>query len=878
MLFTAPVLVLPQSVTWSDGGHYNGSAVALLPSVQLVGQDIRSVKIHFWNFEASDLLAWQETAGFSAVGTRNGAQYTLRITSTTASDEQWQHFLRLVTYDADGNGPGPMNSDVFRRVTVTATNAAGEATSKQVGLTVDMQMPDIDLPYEGRTIDAILHGNAAYPFPGFGERAFQLSDPESALSVFDVMIGNLEDDQGVYLDEVMAARLGLSVSLSRDTDSDSAYLQITPAQGETMAPDAVMRLLQSMFVTKSNINAQAQNWFTLIVVDNQANADTAEFVLNFAHARQADAAPVLGGVGSVEFHSGSTEAVALIPGLTLSDPDSVLNGALFVLRRWDSDDRLTISAELLNRHGITAGYSTITSHRDGWVDLNLSLGGDASAQAYQEILRSIAFVRGDVITQNAQLRFTLLAIDVSGNDPYADGAINLIAPNPGNRAPVITAPDEGMDYSIQPASDAFYFFVDLGLSDPDSNQSIARAELSFSNFYNRRGMSIGWDERLAEELGITVTWSDATAQNQAMRMTFTKSAGSQATAADFARLISTAHFFGPGNHPETTQHAVGLTVWDDQGASDTARYDLSIGPNYAPVISAPQEDQEVIIEPGQQAHVLFSGLALMDADTHPDQSVDMAMISLSSFQGMTGLWFSWDGVMAQRMGILVSYTPAEQNGGAASLMFQRLHGSDATAADFARLISTAKLSGPGNHLQASHHRVSLTVWDGPGASDSASYDLIIDPEAVASAPIATVRLNIMEQYGGSTPNADGIALFSHRAWVDLDDKNGILSGVTVKLAGAAATDAVNLQAQGLELVRQYDDATDTLTLMLSGRASVEAYEAALASLRLVSSGGRDHVAQLRFSLTVTDGVAQDNAGNVALGLLLGQAGLDQWLT
>lgn len=563
---TAPSWHLPEDVTWTDGGGLTGgSGVMFLRNVLLSGQDIRTVEIHLSEFWESERLIWQQIPGFNVQEIRNGDHFTLRITTDGATNYQWEHFLRLIQYDADANGPW-LGGDLLRRVQVSATNAVGEIGTGSLNLTVDIQRPNIDIPYEGQRIDAILHDDAAYLFPTFGERALGLTDPEESLKIFDVTLGWLEADQTVHIDTDMAQRLGLAVFNSRNNDDGTAYLQITPLdETATMTPEAVTRLLQTLYVTASQLNPNALIRVFLVAADDQQNLSGGEYFLDFANARQADDAPAAEGVGNVEYISGG-EAVALLPDLTLTDADSLIQGASLTLQGWDSDDRLMLDADLLGRFGLTVRMETLSGEQI------LTISGAALAQDYQQILRSLAFARGDAVAAPGQLAFTLKVQDVSGNETQAEGAVALI---PNNRAPEITTPDEGTNKSFVPSTDAYYFMADLAIVDPDSDQSIARADLTFSNFIDLRQVFIAWSGALADQLGIKVLFNPVTDEHPEARLTLTKLEGSQASDADFAILIKTIALWS-GPQPEASHHSVSLTVWDTHGAFDTARYNLTL--------------------------------------------------------------------------------------------------------------------------------------------------------------------------------------------------------------------------------------------------------------------------------------------------------------
>lgn len=965
----------------------------------------------------------------------------LRITGTAATWVYQDLLRRLVfvnnsTEDMDAGGLGAR-----REIAIFVHDGVQASDGAYIGLRFPPNRPEGTMPRvtssnEGRYLSVEDSTTTMINlFPNA-----QVSDDGPVRSV-KIELSMLHLGQDLVFDDTILSRNNLNYRLT-DTGRGGTVLEILNTSATPASNAAIAEFLRSVRLERAYGDSSYQlHTYVTVTVNDGMNNDSSQYSLAHRALPSPSQPPVITSPnegGQFTARPGDAN-FQLFPGLSLSDDGGRLEDAQVLIANmgevqgydivWDRNLARALGVQI----EVNRPYS-------GAIEFNIS--GIASTADYARLLSSFAMTNIAGRTAASQHEVHLVVLDAHGNFDRSEYRLT-IDQAVANRAPIIASPDENQSYTLQPGDQSFPLFVDLAITDPDSNQSITRAEVSINNLNTFIGYVIGINETLAEQLGLRAEFIEPTAQNPTLRFVITKMNGSTATAADFARLIETISFDVPNSHRTTSQHTVSLTVWDDQGANDLARYtftmergdrapprlfdhnsnwtaqyvegqtaafiasDLGVteestvlhsaevmivnrwrgdwirididedfmrqwnirhldiqyfdGPEgisqgirisgeasvqaytallqkltYESAFDDPtrmmdyyegrmgygsmRPDREIALRVSDGSNwsnelrmrvdvhsvndALQIGTAYRNTDrivladgerkalfpdvtlTDPDSPVVGGHIIIYDFDVRQSVHI--DHFLARALGFDVTRSILETDN-AISISFNLRDGRQPTQEQFQMLLRSVSISTPTNIDQPLNQRIRLWIdevnysddWTPDNLLTTHFVDYNLRTQSAQFDPTVALRLNPLADASASLSNltntVSGIALFGARSWIDIEDRNGFITGATVRLSGAAAMDALNLQAQGLTVASQYDDATDTLTLMLSGRASVEAYEAALYSLRLVSVNGRDHVAQMRLNVSVTDGVAQDDAGNVLLDLVLGQAGLNQWL-
>jgi hypothetical protein len=585
----------------------NAGAVAIDPGLTVTDSDNANltgatVAITAGFVSAQDTLGFTNQLGIT--GNYNSGTGVLTLTGTTTV-ANYQTALRSVTYANGSDDP-----TASRTITFTATDGVstpGQAT-RGIAITAVNDGPVNTVPGPQTTVEdtpkVFSSGNA------------------NQISVADVDLG------------INQIKITLTAANGTITLSTTAGLVFITGDGTN---DATMMFTGSLasvntalngmsFIPTADFNGAAS---LQIVSDDQGNSGTGGPLtdtdnVNITVTATNDAPVITTTAGNLAYTE-NAGAVAIDPGLTVSDPDSTnLTGATVAITAGfvSADDTLAFTNQL----GISGNYNSGTGV--------LTLTGTTTVNNYQTALRSVTYANGsDNPTTSRTITFTANDATDTGN------ATRGIAITAVNDAPVNTVP--GPQTTAQDTAKVF--------SAINSNQiSVADVDLG-ANPIKITLTAANGTITLSATAGLAFTTGDGTAD---ATMVFTGSLASVNTALNGMSFNPTSGFTGAASLQ---------IVSDDQGNtgtggpltdSDTVNITVT-PPNAAPVVTTTAGNLS-FTENGAAA-AIDPGLTVTDSDTSNLVGATVAItgnfasgedvLAFTNQLGITGNYNSGTGVL-----------------------------------------------------------------------------------------------------------------------------------------------------------------------------------------------------------------------------------------
>lgn len=333
---------------------------------------------------------------------------------------------------------------------------------------------------------------------------------------------------------------------------------------------------------------------TIIVVDD----------LKFAAAVLPNSAPVItpsgGSAAFVEGNNVTSTPVAIDPGLTLSDPDSLTLSSAKVLISGNfhaGEDSLGFNPNAATMGDISGSYNAGTG------TLTLTSSGGATVAQWQAALRSVTYTNSSD-APNVSSRTVSFSISDGPNE--SSTVTRPVTITAVDDAPVISAP-----VSTQVVEDIASLIGQIHISDPDSvnvymTLSVTSGTLAATS---GAGVIVGGTSSTMNLSGTIAAVNAFIANN---RVTYTTAANATAD--------------------------VTLTVAVDTGSvgTDTKTITLTVTPvNDAPVVSVPGNITVVEDVPGALTHISFSDVDAGSGSVTVTFSVPSGTLSAVSGSGVT---------------------------------------------------------------------------------------------------------------------------------------------------------------------------------------------------------------------------------------------------
>ncbi len=578
--------------------------------------------------------------------------------------------------------------------------------------------------------------------------------------------------------------LSVSGSLSASYDPVSHRLTLT---GDGTLADYQAALRSVTFSSSSDNPTNAVRTISISVRDESATSNSVGLMVSVAPVNDA---PLLvpGGSGVTYVENGA--GVAALALIAASDPDSPgLAGATVTISGG------FVTGDMLNyveQNGIWGSWDAATHA--------LTLGGAASASAYEAALRSITFSSSSDNPGNGARAISVVVNDGALSSNTTSSTVFV---TPVNDAPVL-AGGGSVSYAGSPVAVA----PGAALSDIDS-PNMSGATLTIAS-----GFSAGDILNFASQNGITGSWNASTHV-----LTLTGSA----TVAQYQAALRSVTFSAPTANGTRT---INIVASDDGPAPSGAITATVVGPatNTAPALGG--AGGNVGYTEQAAGVVVAPGLTVADADS-TNLAGATATISAGFVTGDTLNFTNQNGISG-------SWNAATH--------VLTLSGS-ATVAQYQAALRSITFSSVSDDPSNVARTISFTASDGALSSTPATSTVNVTP--VNDAPV-------LGGAGGSvsyTEQAAGVAIASAITVADADNAN--LSGATVTIsAGFVTGDMLNFTSQN-GITGSWNAATHVLAL--SGTATVAQYQAALRSVTFSSASDDPSASARTINFAAGDG-------------------------
>jgi hypothetical protein len=784
--------------------RYNASGVAQGTEIGVAGSLLLSITNVSIAMDSSGgfVVAWEDASitgrdisarRYAADGTALGAAFTVnqttsgnQLTPRIAMDSAG-NFLIVWT----GNGSGD-NSGVFARL----YNAAGTAQTGEVLVNVTtsgtQELASIAPDPSGGYI-------VAWSGQGAGDSSGVLArriTSAGAISGTEVLIN--ETTSGVQQSPAIAIDPDgdylISWSGEGIGDSDGVFAREffssdTAKAGEFAIPSTLSGTQASPSLATRGDNAYALAW---------SGNGTGDVEGVFARLFK-NSPPTVTTTGSTLAYTENAGAIAIDPGLLLSDSDSAaLTGATVSISAnyASAEDTLAFTDQL----GIMGSWNPGTGI--------LTLSGTATLANYQAALRAITYANSSNNPSAATRTISFTITD--GADPSTASTRN-ISIAPVNDPPAITTTGTPLSYTEN--AGALAIDASLLISDVDST-SIVGAVITISV-----GFAAGEDLlAFVDQLGISGSWN---ASAGILTLTGTT------TIANYQAALRAITYANSSSNPSTIARTISFIVNDGSDPSIPATRGITITPvNDPPVVTTTSGTLSYTENAGPIA--IDPALLISDVDS---PTLTSATITISANHA------SAEDILAftNQLGITGSWN--------ASLGILTLTGI-ATVSDYQTALRTITYANSSNNPSTLTRTVSFVVTDGTDPSTSATRNISVTP--VNDPPSITTNPSPLSY----TENAGPVPVDPTLALSDPDSTTIATATITISSGYAPAEDALAFTNQ-LGIFGSWNAGLGVLTL--SGLATIADYQAALRSISYANSSNNPSAAPRAISFIVHDG-------------------------
>jgi hypothetical protein len=760
----------------------HAAGVAVTPGIVVADPDnmtVASATVTISSgFAAGDVLSYvNPNPDSSAVSASwNATTHTLTLSgSDTLAD--YQAVLRAVTFSSTSSDPTLGGTDTSRTISVTVSD--GALSSAAVTSTVAVTGLDVApvLAGGGNTAAYTEQGTAAAVVPNL-----TVSDADNTtLASATVTISN----------GFAAGDLLKFTNQNGITGSYNATTHALTLSGSASLANYQAALRSVTFASTSDDptlgGSDASRSISVTVNDGTLSSAAAT---SSVAVTAVDDAPVIGGANTTVNYTEQGTPVAVLPGITLADPDNTtLTGAVVGIPGGAAAGDIL---NFVNQNGIT-GVWVASSNA-------LVLSGTASLAAYQAAIRSVTYssTSHDPTLGGTD---TTRTIGVTVNDGTLQaGALGTVAITAVDDAPALTGGGNTAAYTEQGAAAAVV--PGIVVSDVD-NTTLASATVTISN-----GFAAGDVLNFANQNGITGSWNAAT---------HVLTLSGSASLANYQAALRGVTFSSTSDDPTLggtdAGRTISVAVSDGTLSSTAATSTVAVtAVNDAPVLGS--GGNTVGYTEQGTAVAVNAGLTVADPDNATLAGATVVIASgfaagdILNFANQNGISGSWNAA-----------THVLTLSGAASV------------ANYQAALRSVTFSSPSDDPTAggtdASRTIAFQVDDGQSANHASNIaSTTLNVTAVNDAPVLGGGGNTV----GYTEQGAAVAVDTGVTVADAD--NTTLAGATVTIAsGFVAGDVLNFLNQN-GITGNWNAATHALTL--SGSASLANYQAALRSVTFSS--------------------------------------------
>jgi hypothetical protein len=610
-----------------DGG---GSAVALDPGLTVTDVDsgnvLSSATVTIAGAITGDTLnftnAHPSTEGNIAVSSDSNGVLVLTSAGSTATVLQWETALESVTYSFNPSDGDPTGGGSHTSRTISWSVNDGVATSTAATSTLDI----VHAP------PSISAGAAPTPtFDGGGspvtlDSGVTAADGDSGgdLAKATVIIGGYISGDTL----TVGTPGGLGVSFSNGTLTLSGTASI-PTYNTAL--DSV----EYGFTADGDPTGGGSHTTRTIswsVNDGVATSTTATSTVDVVHT-----APTITAGGTVMF-DGSGSAVALDPGLTVTDVDSggVLSSATVTIAGPITGDTLNFT----NAHPSTEGNIAVSSDSNGVLVLT-SAGSTATVLQWETALESVTYSfnpsDGDPTGGGSDTSRTIDWVVSDGNTSNGTSNTSTSTLDTVHEQPSVAA---GGTVDFTGGSGAeIALDSGLALAAPDSDGNIVSATVTVGGYITGDTLSVGTAG------GLTTSFSDGT-----LTLSGTAAIGTYQTALDSVDYTFTPTDGDPTGGGSDTSRTISWSVNDGvaTGSGGSTLDVIHVAPTVVAGGSAayPENGAPVALDPGLTASDPDSGGNLVGATVSiSDGFLAGDMLDFTNQDGITGSYDAGTGAL-----------------------------------------------------------------------------------------------------------------------------------------------------------------------------------------------------------------------------------------
>ena len=539
--------------------------------------------------------------------------------------------------------------------------------------------------------------------------------------------------------------------------------------------------------------------------DGDADSNSAPATINLTAANDA---PVLAAGGGSPTFTEDGPAVAVDPGLTVTDVDDTnLESATVTITNL-LDAGVEVLAANVTGTAITANYVAPT----------LTLTGTDTLANYQQVLRSVTYANS---SQNPNA--TARAVDFVANDGTVNSntVTTTLGVTPVNDPPVLAAGGGAPTFT----EDGPAVAVDPGLTVTDvDDTNLESATVTITNLQNAG----------AEVLAANVGGTAITANYVAPTLTLT---GTD-TLANYQQVLRSVTYANSSQNPGATGRAIAFVASDGTDNSNTATTTVGVTPvNDAPVLAA--GGGSPTFTEGGPAVTVDPGLTVTNVD---DTNLESAAVTI------TNLLDAGAEVLAANVAgtaITASYVAPTLT----------LTGSD-TLASYEQVLRSVTYANSSQNPNPAGRTISFTANDGTDNSNTVTTTMGV--AGVNDAPVLAAG-------GGSptfTEDGPAVAVDPALTVTDVDDLN--LESATVTITNLADVGAEVLAANvaGTAITANYVAPTLTLT----GSDTLANYQQVLRSVTYANGSQNPSAAGRNIAFQANDGTSNSNIVATVVGI------------
>jgi len=762
--------------TFTEGG----SAVAIDSTLTL--SDLDSLNLTGATVQITNYIGGQDVLNFvdqnGITGAFNSGLLTLTGSATLAA---YQTALQSITYDNTSSTPDTTDRAIRFQVKDGPVNSnSGDRTVRVI-------------PINAAPVVTVSSGTATYTENATGvaiDSGFTVSDSDSPnLRGATVRISSGYVNGQDFLS--FSSQLGITGSFDAGTGTLTLIGTTTVANYQTA--------LKSVQYSNSSDNPTLTNRTIEFQVDDGfalSNLGSRTLAVNAVND-----APVVTLPSSPATYLENGLGIAIDPGLTIADPDSLdLIGATVQITNF------VVGQDLLNfvpQNGIT-----ISSFANGL----LTLTGTTSLANYQTALRSVTYANSsdNPTTTNRTIQFQVNDGEALSNIGSYGVAVTAV-----NDAPSLTGSASTVAYTEGTAPIAIA--AGVSLSDIDS-LNLSSATVQITNFVAGQDLI-----NFTDQNGITHSFS-----NGVLTLSGTTTIDNYQTALRSVTYSNSSSTPNPADR--ILQYSVNDGGLDSNQGTVTVQV---IAANDLPVVVT-SSGTAFYTENGT-GQVIDTGLTLSDADslifasatvTIANYGAGQDLLSFTSQGGITGNFDSTVGVL-------------------------NLAGTTSIA-DYQTVLRSVTYANSSDNPSPINRTIQFLVNDGVSNSNLSSR--VVGVGAVNDAPNLTASSGTISY----VENNLGLAIDSTLLIADLDSPT--LVGATVQISGnyVSGQDFLNFTPQN-GITGGFNSASGTLTL--TGTTTLLDYQAALQSITYFNSSDTPDTTNRTIQFQVNDGASLNNLSN-----------------